>query len=232
MQLSIKLIKKKWVFLFLLYFISILEVQADPLEEEKEIDEMVFNIIESFNANDAEKFNQYVNPKTGLFVFYTLETVPVLRHLEGLCFSNNGYDCPEEKRYPLWWSIDEIYQFTMPFKREKFLDNFGLDCEKIGPEGVYIEPEMPMVNDLKELHEMMEGTYEYLRQDGIVDETVTPYTESKEINNLNVVKVIVIDNREKTYSHVFIFYLSKIENKWWIVAIKDRSITLELDCRV
>lgn len=213
-----------WIFALFSTFSCATET---ALERNVALERTIADILAAYNNKDDDAFNHFIHPQTGLTYLYTLEFTPIIELADGLCLSG---DCPEDKGYaslPTFIRDEFEHQtlaYALPFQREAFpvYSDQDSDCHAPDKEGVFIGKEQIMSAELARLHKQMRHEYE------------DPGALTAQINGLNAVKVVVANaDSERTtgpegqpgfYSGTFVFYLSWIEDSWWLIVVKDYSL--------
>lgn len=188
-------------------------------------EEVVYNVIKFYNQKEEQKLNQLINQKEGIYFILRLGTIDGRFKKSRICFS----DCDEKDKihYPFSEIIrEQLLDSTYKISYDSYPDFIFEDCERVTKEGLFVDTlttDRLLSNTIKNyknvfLEKELNVTYKEL--DSEVNKIIKLENSSR--------KVMLTKNNGSFYGGHFIFYLTKIDNQWWLTIIDFAT----MDCSV
>ena len=159
----------------------------------------VNEVITAFSKQDSVAANKLIQPKTGLYHIHTMGVYDVIAHVNTIPFFSNGY------LDVLFSLADSIV--SAPIQFTSSLPGFDCGTEKWSNTGVYTNRKIyhPLSNIIKYLKKIENPYYRF----GDMQACLRLEKISR--------KIIAVDKKGRS----LVFYLSYINQKWWLTIIDN-----------
>jgi len=195
--------------------ISYSETEKEQNQEvtSKKLKKTILKVIKYYNLKEEKKFNQLIHPKIGLYIIYRNGVYDFWAKIESLHFKTEWND---DAIIPYWLKDGMKNQTINTDYTIRKSSNRIVGCESVKAEGLFII-------DNTGLKYILSNTIKQFIETG----EVSKERENKLKINLEEIKKwehtnqrIVLSIKEpEFYGNSFIFYLSKIDNNWYITVI-------------
>ena len=182
----------------------------------------VYQLIHFFNKKDFEGINQYINKDIGLFIINSEGVSPRITRIEH--WNKNLGNTEEQLRHQYWLTSDLLRDSIIgnPKIQYEAYPSFEQGCETPSKLGLFANPKEKNVAILQDAIDFIK------REEGIYQFSKHPMRDIYQSIADNIahktVKIIYTGNytNEPPYSiykKVFIFYLTQLDNKWYLTIL-------------
>jgi len=199
---------------------------SQKIEKQKELEKIIYQVIDCYNKKDYKKINKFINKEIGLFIIQSVGINPSIIKI-------NPYYKSQDSIYISNLLIPDLYKNSLSenfkIKYESY-PTFEEGCEIPSKTGLFVNPKENDILVLKEAidyYKWEENNYGF-EKNKKWDEYLTT------VNKIapNTLKIIYAgnykDNPDSEYKKIFIFYLTFISNKWYLTILDYYTI----DCSV
>ncbi|WP_123868093.1 hypothetical protein [Chryseobacterium lactis] len=214
--------------ILLILLTSIIFSGCDSLHgQNKEIKQIVKKVVEIYNQKDSEKFNQLINPETGLVLITTIGANNSWEKFQKVCLNKKCLEkgTMESAGIPYQSFLEKYKIGNLDLNKIEFTEQSFFECEKIKKEGIFVASE-------NKFHTLSESVSFFIKHfSDIVGEKLDPKKKIELEKEGEKFKKIELKSRRVTVNSVggtFVFYITNIQGKWYLTIIDFAST----DCSV
>jgi len=195
--------------------VSVNEIYKQQNQEfdKKKLDSTIFKVIKYYNSKEEKKFNKLIHPDIGLYILYRNGSYDFWEKIKLLHFEKEWKD---DSKISYWLKDRMKNQIIKTDNVIHKYPNRVIECESIKAEGLFIVDD----SDLKYI---LSNTIKQFIKTGEVEKKREGELKSKlkEIKNWEHTnqRIVLTIKESGFYGNSFIFYLSNIENNWYITII-------------
>jgi len=181
--------------------------------DKKKLDNTIFKVVKYYNSKDEKEFNKLIHPDIGLYILYRNGSYDFWEKIKLLHFKKEWNN---DSKISYWLKDRMKNQIIKTDNVIHKYSNRVIECESIKAEGLFIVDD----SDLKYI---LSNTIKQFIRTGEVekkwdDELKSKLKEIKKWEDTNQ-RIVLTIKESGFYGNSFIFYLSKIENNWYITII-------------
>lgn len=207
------------------------EIEVSVIHEiqskEQKLKNKIIEVIKYYNEKDEKAINKLIHSKTGVYILYRNGPLDVWEQIDSIHFNTKWED---NIKIP-YWIKGQINNQRIQTDNEIKESNSKIliSCDSIREEGLFIVKDVSTKNLLSNI---IKDYINFLKIEGILS-----HENQKELNNKiievlnweeNSVRIIISKKSEDFYGNIFVFYLTYLDNEWWITIADYAS----MDCSV
>ena len=214
--------------LLLILFTSILFSGCGSLQgQNKDVEQFVKKVVETYNEKDSDKFNQFIDKNTGLTLITTTGPNNTWLKVQKVCLDKKCLDngTAEPAGIPYQSLLEEYKTGDLNLNTIEFTEKSFFECEKIEKQGVFVASE-------NKFHALSESINFFLENSPkILGEELDAKKKNELVKDIGKFRKIEAKSRRVTVNSkdgTFIFYITNINGKWYLTVIDFAS----MDCSV
>lgn len=214
--------------ILLIIFESILFSGCNSLQgQNKDVEEFVKIVIETYNEKNSVKFNQLINKNTGLVFITTMGSNNTWLKVHKVCLSKKCLQTNSTESIGIpYQSFLEGYKVeNLNLNKIEFTEKSFFECEKIEKYGVFVSS--------KDKFHSLSGSVSFFIKNysNIIGEKIDSSKKKELDTDLKKFRKIELTSRRVTMNSkggTFVFYITNIAGKWYLTIIDFAS----MDCSV
>ncbi|KPE49013.1 hypothetical protein [Chryseobacterium indologenes] len=214
--------------LLLILFTSILFSGCGSLQgQNKDVEQFVKKVVETYNEKDSDKFNQFIDKNTGLTLITTTGSNNTWLKVQKVCLDKKCLDngTAEPAGIPYQSLLEEYKTGDLNLNTIEFTEKSFFECEKIEKQGIFVASE-------NKFHALSESINFFLENSPkILGEELDAKKKNELVKDIGKFRKIEAKSRRVTVNSkdgTFIFYITNINGKWYLTVIDFAS----MDCSV
>jgi hypothetical protein len=201
---------------------------ASTQGQNKNLEEVIQEIVKTYSDKDTNKLNQYIHKSEGLFVMTTIGTNTVWQNVDEICLEKVCLnEFPDRNLGSPYQFFLESYTYGNKNLNEiEYTDNPYFECEKVEKQGIFVAAKNNYHALSDAIHIYRENFLNINGPTEGIDKIYQELDDLKiEVKNIEKNSHRVVVNSEKG---TFIFYITNLDGKWYLSIIDFASI----DCSV
>lgn len=209
--------------LLLILFTSVLFSGCGSLQgQNKDVQQFVKKVVQTYNEKNSEKFNQLIHKNTGLTFITTIGTNNTWFKVSKVCLDKKCLDSgmAESAGVPYQSLLEDYKTGDLNTNAIEFTEKPYFDCDKIEKQGIFVASE-------NKFHALSESISFFLgHAPDILGEELEPKKKTELVKDLEKYKKIETKSRRVTVNSkdgTLIFYITNIDGKWFLTVLDFAS---------
>lgn len=195
--------------------------------QNKDVEQFVKKVVETYNEKNSEKFNQLIDKNSGLTLITTTGPNNSWLKVQKLCLDKKCLDngTAESAGTPYQSLLEEYKTGDLNLNTIEFTEKSFFECDKIEKQGIFVASE-------NKFHALSESINFFLENSPkILGEELEAKKKNELVKDIGKFKKMEAKSRRVTVNSkdgTFVFYMTNINGKWYVTVIDFAS----MDCSV
>ena len=190
-------------------------IESNKTVNDIKLTEFIQKVYTVYNTKDTKELNRLFNPEIGVYFLHRLGAYDMYRHKDDFCFDNS---CSDDYKFLTYEKeILDNQKFSIPAQPLTSTENI-IEGEEIKKEGIYVVDNSTtdhlLSNVIKRRIKIAEE-----EEIPILIEDVNGFIENIIELESSSKRIVFAEEKIDYYGNSFAFYVSLIDNKWYLTII-------------